>query len=132
MQDTTDDVTVNEVTEEVKPKLKKGFALKQNRKNINRGGRPVGAKGKVVSDKEFINTILSKDVEALETLLKIMRTGANSEKMKIAFKLMDTSIELRKNGNVLSVKKKDGDNETEYNVTEDSGNASRYKSLKIV
>ena len=101
-----------------KPKQQKGFALPENRKNISRG-RKKGSKNKIPSDKEFRDVILKADVEAFETMLSIMRnTGSKEEnRMKIAFKIMDTSINLRVNGELLEVSKKDKDgNEESYTV----------------
>ena len=115
-----------------KPKQQKGFALPENRKNISRG-RKKGSKNKIPSDKEFRDVILKADVEAFETMLSIMRnTGSKEEnRMKIAFKIMDTSINLRVNGELLEVSKKDKDgNETEY-TTDGKNVVPITKSLKV-
>lgn len=95
-------------------KQMKGFALPENRKNISRG-RKKGSKNKIPSDKDFRDMILRTDAEAFETVLSIMRNTNSKEdnRVKIAFKIMDTSIQLRVSGDLLEVSKTDKDGKEE-------------------
>ena len=114
----SDDIdTTTEENQEKPKKQMKGFALPENRKNIKRGRTP-GAKNKVMSEKDFVQAILKRDAECIETLVKLMRTGNDSTKAKVAFKLLDLAVEIRKNGEELSVSKTDKDgNKEEYTVS---------------
>lgn len=132
----SDDI-IEQNEEPVKPKQMKGFALAQNRKNIKRG-RTKGAKGKVLSEKDFVEAVLKRDAECIETLVKLMREGNNNDKAKVAFKLLDLSVDIRKNGNMLDISKKGKEGQREsYSVntekaTGTGGSVVSFKAPKFL
>lgn len=111
--------------EESKKSLK-GFANPENKKNINRAGRRVGAKGAIPSEKEFQDLVKKSSSEAIEKLKKIMRDGTENNQLKAAIKLLDATFTVfDKEEKGLHIKKKDKDgSETEYEVEEKANGTS--------
>lgn len=79
------------------PKKLKGFANPELRKNINRKGKPTGVKNKRLSNEALEELIVSNCPEAISTMVKLMRTGSNSEKVKVSAKILDLTIEIIRN-----------------------------------
>lgn len=129
-----------EIVSEEKPKKQlKGFALPQNRKNISKRGRPVGSKNKVPSEADWTKAVLERSVEAVEAVNRIMKNGSDANVLKAAFKIMDTSVDILKNGGKLSITKTTKDTKETYEVDEDDmkktgtdGNVFKFITTKFV
>jgi len=115
---------------------KKGFGSPENRKNINRGGRPKGSKNKatVMSDDEFAEAIMSHDQEIIRRIMKIIRNGTDAAALKAAGMMMGWSIKLREDSLIISRKDEETGEEKSYEVKENpegSGATVSYISTKM-
>lgn len=81
-------------------KKKTGFAL--NSEGINRRGRPLGSKNKVPSDPALKELLKKNAPEAVQTLLALMRTGSEGNKLKAAVKIVDMSYTVMLNDEKLN------------------------------
>lgn len=139
MSNNSDDGDAKDIIEEEpKKKQMKGFALKKNRKNISKAGRPVGSKNKIPSESDWTKAVLERSVEAIEAVNRIMKNGSEANKLKAAFKIMDASVEILKNGGKLSITKTTKDTKETYEVEEGSvkktgtdGNVFKFITTKF-
>lgn len=100
---------MSDTPEDDKPVEKKltGFADPKLKKNINRGGRPRGAKGKVPTDAAIKESFKSSSSEAIEKLKSLMRNGNEANQLKSAIKIIDVTMSILVEDEKVKVSKKD-------------------------
>ena len=88
---------------------KKTTGFRGGDENINRAGRPVGAKQKLPKIREVENLIAQGTVESVKVLFDLLRDDKTTDatKFKVASKFIDTHITIEKQGGRLRIKQED-------------------------
>lgn len=128
----TDETSEEEVKKEPQKKLR-GFANKNQRKNIRRAGREEGSKNKKtkLSHKEISDLFSSNTPEVFRHGMKLMKSGSEATQRAMVAKFLDHAISLSVQNEKMKLTKTDDNGKTSSYEVEQEGTGTSGKVLKL-